>query len=550
MRSGIRSYESVEVQLSRSGTFTIHEQSKQLQRVGRLSDRLRTQAVGVTEMKKPTFLRIFFFVFISSVMFGSTLKPCFAQRAGGGFHGGTGFRGGSMSGGLRAGGGIRTGALPPMRGGPSWHSRGPEFAWRGPVLSRRSSFGLRNRAVTTRPTPRFERQARNANRPPNARFEPEFQDANRPPTRFERQVQDSNRPPSARFESQGEERDSGRTREPLASPHATGHMKSLSVSPRSEDASAVARNSRNAETPSQLFSGSLSKGSHSAISARRAPAKPAGTHFGTTQPRASASPFADAKSGTPFAGGRFANPFDNRLGSMMSGRNGLAGTGFNRFDPNMRHVFNNTFGFNEFGFDRFAFHNFFFDRFFFDRFFFFNRFGFFPFFFPGHNFFFFDFALFPSFGFLGQPWWWQPSLAWWDPTSQWDWSSSPPPAWGSSVRNSNPDLSGGTSNASAESRAMDENESEGSPRVNPTIGNAVFLPSVLLYLKDGTVYGASDYWFAGNKLHFIVTDGVESAVAMDELDLQRTVDETAKRGVSFTLKLNPNDSNTTPNKPE
>jgi hypothetical protein len=228
---------------------------------------------------------------------------------------------------------------------------------------------------------------------------------------------------------------------------------------------------------------------------------------------------------------------------MMSARKGFAGTRFNRFDPNIPHVFNNPFGFNQFGFNRFAFRNFFFDPFFFDRFFFFNRFGFFPFFFPRHNFFFFNFGLFPSFGFLGPPWWWEPGWAWWAPTSQWGWSSFPPTTWGSNVHNANPDLSGGTSNASAESPAMVRSESEGSRSTNPTTGNAASPPYVLLYLKDDTIYVTSDYWFAGNKLHFIVNDADESTVPMDELDLQRTVDENAKRGVSFTLKQNPTQGN-------
>jgi hypothetical protein len=312
----------------------------------------------------------------------------------------------------------------------------------------------------------------------------------------------------------------------------------------------MARTSRNAEAPSQSFRGPLSGASHSAISARRGPAKPEGTHFGTTQPRGSASAFVDTRFGTPFAGSRFANPFDNRFGLMMSARNGFAGTRFNRFDPNIPHVSNNPFGFNQLGFNRFAFHNFFFNPFFFDCCLFFNRFGFFPFFFPRRNFF-FDFALFPSLGFFGSPWSWEPGWTWWGPTSQWGQSSSPPPTWGSNVRNSNPDQYAATSSASAESPAMGRNENKGSPGANPITGNDISAPSVLLYLKDDTMYAASDYWFAGNVLHFIMRDAGESTVvAMDELDLQRTVEENAKRGVPFTLKQNPNDSNTAPNKPE
>jgi hypothetical protein len=58
------------------------------------------------------------------------------------------------------------------------------------------------------------------------------------------------------------------------------------------------------------------------------------------------------------------------------------------------------------------------------------------------------------------------------------------------------------------------------------------------------MYAASDYWLANNKLHYVVNDGVENTVDMDQVDLQRTVDENAKRGVRFSLK--PNNSNPAP----
>jgi hypothetical protein len=69
----------------------------------------------------------------------------------------------------------------------------------------------------------------------------------------------------------------------------------------------------------------------------------------------------------------------------------------------------------------------------------------------------------------------------------------------------------------------------------------------MLYLKDGTMYPASDYWLADNQLHYLVNYGGEGTIDMDQLDLQRTVDENAKRGVRFTLKSNPN---TPPSAPE
>lgn len=62
---------------------------------------------------------------------------------------------------------------------------------------------------------------------------------------------------------------------------------------------------------------------------------------------------------------------------------------------------------------------------------------------------------------------------------------------------------------------------------------------LLLYLKDGTMYSVRDTWLANGKLHYTATDGSESFVELGEVDIQRTVDENAGRGVPFTLKPNP-----------
>ena len=61
----------------------------------------------------------------------------------------------------------------------------------------------------------------------------------------------------------------------------------------------------------------------------------------------------------------------------------------------------------------------------------------------------------------------------------------------------------------------------------------------MLYLKDGTTYVVSDYWLTESKLHFVTDNGVENAIDVDQLDLQRTVDHNASHGVSFTLQPAP-----------
>jgi hypothetical protein len=62
---------------------------------------------------------------------------------------------------------------------------------------------------------------------------------------------------------------------------------------------------------------------------------------------------------------------------------------------------------------------------------------------------------------------------------------------------------------------------------------------VILYMRDGPSYSVRDYWISGGQLHFVLLSGIESAVEMDRLDVQRTVDENAKSGVQFVLKPGP-----------
>jgi hypothetical protein len=75
---------------------------------------------------------------------------------------------------------------------------------------------------------------------------------------------------------------------------------------------------------------------------------------------------------------------------------------------------------------------------------------------------------------------------------------------------------------------------------SPDTGNVAHSrPTVLLYLKDGTTFPASDYWLADGKLHFRVSYGGTATIDPNDLDWQRTVNENAKRGVTFTLTPEP-----------
>lgn len=70
---------------------------------------------------------------------------------------------------------------------------------------------------------------------------------------------------------------------------------------------------------------------------------------------------------------------------------------------------------------------------------------------------------------------------------------------------------------------------------------------VVLYMKNGAVYAVTDYWVADGKLRYLTSYGGENTIEMDDLDLQKTVDVNAKRGVDFILKPLPDKSQ--PNAP-
>jgi hypothetical protein len=74
---------------------------------------------------------------------------------------------------------------------------------------------------------------------------------------------------------------------------------------------------------------------------------------------------------------------------------------------------------------------------------------------------------------------------------------------------------------------------QSSPQTYSVANGAV---PVLLYLKNGLVFSARDYWLSGDQFHYVLTDGREGAFDADQLDLQRTIDENAKSGVQFVVK--------------
>lgn len=57
----------------------------------------------------------------------------------------------------------------------------------------------------------------------------------------------------------------------------------------------------------------------------------------------------------------------------------------------------------------------------------------------------------------------------------------------------------------------------------------------VLYLKNGQVHLLTNYRVEDNTLHYRTADGSENTFNIDEIDVQKTTDVNASRGVSFTL---------------
>jgi hypothetical protein len=57
----------------------------------------------------------------------------------------------------------------------------------------------------------------------------------------------------------------------------------------------------------------------------------------------------------------------------------------------------------------------------------------------------------------------------------------------------------------------------------------------LLYLQDGSVFAVSSYTVSDGMLHYVTSYGEKSDVAVDRLDLKKTIEGNAARGIAFTL---------------
>lgn len=84
----------------------------------------------------------------------------------------------------------------------------------------------------------------------------------------------------------------------------------------------------------------------------------------------------------------------------------------------------------------------------------------------------------------------------------------------------------------------------------PAGASAQLRNETLLYLKDGSVFAVSSYTVTNGLLHYVTAYGEQNDLLVDLLDLRKTIETNAARGVAFTLTppdpSAPRDSKPTP----
>lgn len=64
-------------------------------------------------------------------------------------------------------------------------------------------------------------------------------------------------------------------------------------------------------------------------------------------------------------------------------------------------------------------------------------------------------------------------------------------------------------------------------------------PVVLLQLRNGLMYGLKDYWVEGDMVHYTTTYGGQNAIPIEQIDLAKTAQLNADRGITFALHPKP-----------
>ena len=84
--------------------------------------------------------------------------------------------------------------------------------------------------------------------------------------------------------------------------------------------------------------------------------------------------------------------------------------------------------------------------------------------------------------------------------------------------------------------ATNETPYSGSSATPPPDDIKAERPVILLQLRDGSMYGLTDYWVKDGELHYTTTYGGQDSVLLERVDIEKTVQLNAERGVPFALR--------------
>jgi hypothetical protein len=84
------------------------------------------------------------------------------------------------------------------------------------------------------------------------------------------------------------------------------------------------------------------------------------------------------------------------------------------------------------------------------------------------------------------------------------------------------------------SDTIETTNSSGSPTPSPNDMKAE-RPITLLQLRDGSMYGLTDYWVKDGQLHYRTTYGGQNSLPFERIDFEKTVQLNAVRAVPFLL---------------
>ena len=94
-------------------------------------------------------------------------------------------------------------------------------------------------------------------------------------------------------------------------------------------------------------------------------------------------------------------------------------------------------------------------------------------------------------------------------------------------------------NDSVQPEQPQQNDSGALPDQSNSSEAASAASEIVLYLDNGQAFAVSDYWFSKGQLYFDMDNGAEVGIDASRLDVQRTTDENARRGLQFEMKTSP-----------